>query len=182
MPVDNPQCANYFYYCIIQMVFNVSTDLLMLLIPIPFVLNARVPPAKRAMLVGVFSLGIFVVLASVLNKYFNFTMKNTTIYMLWDIRETSTAIYVANIMCWWPLIKKIFGGSGSFLRSGSTSRRSKTSFGFETLPENQQVVMGIQPASPVSPKRRRRDEWGDEVFDHEDLEMSDSKKNWPLKQ
>src|ERR1700749_4117577 len=111
MPVSNPQCANYFYYCIIQMVFNVSTDLLMLVIPAPFILHARVPPLKKMLLCGIFSLGIFVVLAAVLNKYYNFTMPNTTVYMLWDIREASTSIYVANMMCLWPLLRKLFGWS-----------------------------------------------------------------------
>jgi hypothetical protein len=124
MPVDNPQCADYFYYCIIQMVFNVSTDLLMLVIPAPFIINARVPPLKKALLVSIFSLGIFVVLAAVLNKYYNFTMPNTTVYMLWDIRETSTSIYVANVMCWWPLLRKIFGLS-TFVRSATRSKSSQ---------------------------------------------------------
>jgi len=48
-------------------------------------------------------------------------MPNTTVYMVWDIRETSTAVYVANIMCWWPLLRKFFGWS-SFIRG--SSRRS----------------------------------------------------------
>jgi hypothetical protein len=124
VPVSNPQCANYFIYCIIQMVFNVSSDILMLLVPVPFILQARVAPAKRAMLIGIFSLGAFVVLAAILNKAYNFTSPNATVYMLWDIRETSTSIYVANIMCWWPLLRKIFGLK-SFLRS---SRNQYPSF------------------------------------------------------
>jgi hypothetical protein len=127
MPVDNPECADYFIYCIIQMVFNVSSDLLMLLIPLPFVINARVPPAKRVLLVAIFSLGIFVVLAAVLNKYYNFTSPGTTVYMIWDIRETSTSVYVANIMCWWPLLRKVFGWS-AFLRGSFGSRRSNVIF------------------------------------------------------
>jgi hypothetical protein len=109
-------------YCIIQMVFNVSSDILMLFLPLPFIINSKVPPVKRAMLIGIFSLGIFVILAAVLNKFYNFTMPNTTVYMVWDIRETSTSIYVANVMCWWPLLRKIFGLS-TFLR-GSTGSRS----------------------------------------------------------
>jgi len=106
------------------MVFNVSSDILMLLIPIPFILQARVAPAKRAMLIGIFSLGAFVVLAAILNKAYNFTSPNATIYMLWDIRETSTAIYVANVMCWWPLLRKFFDLK-SFLRA---SRNQYSSF------------------------------------------------------
>jgi hypothetical protein len=120
LPVDNPQCTTYFYYCIIQMVFNVTTDLLMLGIPVPFIINVRVTHIKKAMLIGIFSLGIFVILAAVLGKYYNFTMPNTTVYMVWNIRETSTSIYVANIMCLWPLLRKMFGWS-TFSRSSAKS-------------------------------------------------------------
>jgi hypothetical protein len=105
------------------MVFNVSSDVLMLFIPLPFIINSKLPPFKRAMLVVIFSLGIFVILAAVLNKYYNFSMPNTTVYMVWDIRETSTSICVANIMCWWPLLRKIFGLS-TFLMGSAGSRSS----------------------------------------------------------
>jgi hypothetical protein len=119
LPVRNPQCANYFYYCIIQLVFNVSSDFLMLLIPLPFIINAKVPPLKRMLLIAIFSLGLFVILAAILNKYYNFTMTNTTVYMVWHIREASTSIYVANIMCWWPLLRKVFGWKRFLQRSNN---------------------------------------------------------------
>ena len=123
MPVHNPQCASYWNYCIIQMVFNVSSDLLTLLVPLPFVVGAHVPPAKKVLLAGIFSLGIFVILAAILNKVYNFTSPNVTVYMLWDIRETSTAVYVANMMCWWPLLRKLFGKS-AFLRDSFGSKKN----------------------------------------------------------
>jgi hypothetical protein len=124
LPVENQQCATYFYYCIIQMVFNVTTDLLMLGIPIPFIINIQVTRVRKIMLVGIFSLGIFVILAAVLSKYYNFSMPNTTIYMVWDIRETGTAMCVANIMCLWPLLRKVFGWS-TFSRSRGRSKSSQ---------------------------------------------------------
>lgn len=119
LPVDNPQCANYFHYCIIQMVFNVSSDFLMLLIPLPLIINAKVPPLKRTLLVAIFSLGLFVILAAILNKYYNFTMPHTTVYMLWHVREASVSIYVANIMCLWPLLRKMFGWKRFLQRSSN---------------------------------------------------------------
>lgn len=106
---NDPQCANYHNYCIIQMVFNISTDFCMLLLPLPFIIHARVPKLKRCLLIAIFSLGAFVILAAILNKYYNFSNPNTTVYMVWHIRECSTSIYVANIMCWWPLLRKFFG-------------------------------------------------------------------------
>ncbi|KAI9830729.1 MAG: hypothetical protein M1819_005393 [Sarea resinae] len=120
-PVHNPQCANFRNYCITQMVFNVSSDALLLAIPLPLLLKSQLPPKKKALLVAVFSLGVFVMLAAILNKCYNFTMPNTTIYMVWHIREASTSIYVANLMCWWPLLRFLFGFR-SF--SGGPSSRS----------------------------------------------------------
>lgn len=57
----------------------------------------------------VFSLGIFIILAAILNKYYNFSNPLTTVYQLWYIREASVAIFVVNLICWWPLLRKVFG-------------------------------------------------------------------------
>ncbi|OCK79055.1 hypothetical protein K432DRAFT_300664 [Lepidopterella palustris CBS 459.81] len=121
LPVDNPQCYTYHTYCIVQTVFNISSDMLMLAIPIPLIIKANVPPAKKALLFGIFSLGIFVILAAILNKYYNFANSGTTIYMVWHIREASTSVIVANLMCWWPLLQKLFG-LRAFIRSAGSKR------------------------------------------------------------
>lgn len=81
----------------------------MLAVPIPIILKGNFKPAKKAALLGVFSMGIFVILAAILNKYYNFSMPGTTVYMVWHIREASVSVMVANLMCWWPLLRKIFG-------------------------------------------------------------------------
>jgi hypothetical protein len=145
LPVVNPQCATYFYYCIIQMVFNVTTDFLMLAIPVPFIINVKVTRVRKTMLIGIFSLGIFVILAAVLSKYYNFTRPNTTVYMVWDIRETGTAVCVANIMCLWPLLRKMFGWS-TFSRSITRSKSSQRLRSTPT-PEVDDVIMVDQNRS-----------------------------------
>jgi hypothetical protein len=109
MPVHNMQCATYQHYSITQAVFNISSDAFMLMIPIPLIMRAQIHLRKKLLLCAVFSLGIFVIVAAILNKYFNFASPLTTTYQIWYIREASTSIYVANIMCWWPLLRKIFG-------------------------------------------------------------------------
>jgi hypothetical protein len=106
------------------MVFNITTDILMLGIPVPFIINVRVTRVRKTMLVGIFSLGIFIILAAVLGKYYNFTMPNTTVYMVWNIRETGTSICVVNIMCLWPLLRKMFGWS-TFSRNSMRSKSSQ---------------------------------------------------------
>ncbi|KAL2216766.1 hypothetical protein M432DRAFT_80224 [Thermoascus aurantiacus ATCC 26904] len=109
MPVKDMQCATYQHYSITQAVFNISSDAAMLAIPIPLLIKAQINLRKKILLMCVMSLGIFVIVAAILNKYFNFASPLTTTYQIWYIREASTAIYVANIMCWWPLLRKIFG-------------------------------------------------------------------------
>ena len=61
------------------------------------------------MLCGVFSLGVFVILSAVLNRYYNFTAGyGSLIYLNWYAGETSTAVIVANVPHCWPLLSRIF--------------------------------------------------------------------------
>ncbi|KAJ5632487.1 hypothetical protein N7490_008826 [Penicillium lividum] len=109
MPVQNMQCATYQRYSITQAVFNISSDTVMFVIPIPLLIRAQLKKHRKILLLGVMSLGLFTIIAAILNKYFNFASPLTTTYQIWYIREASTAIYVANLMCWWPLLRKLFG-------------------------------------------------------------------------
>ncbi|CEJ55571.1 hypothetical protein PMG11_01822 [Penicillium brasilianum] len=109
MPVQNMQCATYQYYSITQAVFNISSDAMMFAVPIPLLVKAQLKRRRKVLLLGVMSLGLFTIIAAILNKYFNFASPLTTTYQIWYIREASTAIYVANLMCWWPLLRKLFG-------------------------------------------------------------------------
>ncbi|CAG8330779.1 unnamed protein product [Penicillium nalgiovense] len=109
MPVENMQCATYQHYSITQAVFNISSDAVMFAIPIPLLIRAQLKRRRKVVLIGVMSLGLFTIIAAILNKYFNFASPLTTTYQIWYIREASTAIYVANLMCWWPLLRKLFG-------------------------------------------------------------------------
>jgi hypothetical protein len=86
-----------------------------------------------------------VVLAAILNKVYNFTSPDATIYMLWDIRETSTSIYVANLMCLWPLLRKLFGLK-SFLRSSRKQYYSNRDSGPTPI-----LTQGIALEVPDSP-------------------------------
>jgi hypothetical protein len=63
MPPPNPQCTTLQYYAISQGVFNISSDALMLLIPLPLIIRMAVPWRQKIVLVIIFSMGIFVILA-----------------------------------------------------------------------------------------------------------------------
>lgn len=108
MPVENMQCATYQHYSITQAVFNISSDAAMLAIPVPLLIKAQMKKTKKVLLVCIMSLGVFTIMAAILNKVFNFASPLTTTYQIWYIREASTSIYVANLVCLWPLLRKIF--------------------------------------------------------------------------
>ncbi|KAJ5739077.1 hypothetical protein N7533_011861 [Penicillium manginii] len=135
MPVSNAQCATYQHYSITQAVFNISSDAFMFAIPIPLIVKAKLPRRRKFLLLLVMSLGLFTIIAAILNKYFNFASPLTTVYQIWYIREASTAIFVANMMCWWPLLRKLFGMKAfqyistprrSYRKTDENNTRSKT--------------------------------------------------------
>jgi hypothetical protein len=47
-------------------------------------------------------------LSAILNKYYSFTQPFGPDWTLWYIRESSTALIVANLPLTWPLIRRIF--------------------------------------------------------------------------
>lgn len=112
LPPSNPQCANYGHYCITILVFNTSSDILLMLIPIPLIWKAQMKRKKKLMLCAVFSLGLFNVVAAVLNKTYNWILPGSSVYMIWYVRESSTGIYVANATCCWPLFRKFLAATG----------------------------------------------------------------------
>lgn len=150
MPVQNMQCATYAHYSITQAVFNISSDAVMLEIPIPLLIRAQIAVRKKVLLICVMSLGIFVIIAAILNKYFNFALLLTTIYQIRYIREASTAMYVANLMCWWPLLRKILGWRAFQYNSSRSYTHQKNSRHFANLPGD--TAQSSRPRSGVPSK------------------------------
>lgn len=125
LPPDNPQCSHYGHYCITILIFNTTTDILMFLIPIPLIWKAQMKLKKKLMLCAVFSLGLFNVVAAVLNKTYNWILPGSRVYMIWYVRESSTCIYVANATCCWPLFRTILAATGLGGSWTNSATRSK---------------------------------------------------------
>lgn len=106
MPPPDAQCTTLQYYAIVQGCFNITSDLLMLCVPIPLVLNLKVALQQKIVLLLIFSLGLFVVVAALLTKIFNLSDVWDPSYMLWYVREASVAVYVANLPMIWPLLRE----------------------------------------------------------------------------
>ncbi|GAB7349185.1 hypothetical protein MBLNU459_g8118t2 [Dothideomycetes sp. NU459] len=99
-------CMVLYDYLIVQAVFNISSDLFMLLIPLPLIMGVAVPMKQKLVLLIIFSMGIFVIVAAVLTKAEFFISIYSADYMFWYTREASVAVYVANLPCIWPLLRE----------------------------------------------------------------------------
>ncbi|KAF7506658.1 hypothetical protein GJ744_011487 [Endocarpon pusillum] len=127
VPPPDPQCTTLQHYSITQGVFNISSDLMMLGVMLPLLAQTNLPSKQKVVLVGIFSMGSFVIVAAILTKVFNLGDVYSTIYMLWYIREASVAIYVANLPLIWPLLREWFPHLRVFTpghRSTSSNRKT----------------------------------------------------------
>ena len=70
-------------------------------------LRMKLPWQKKVPLVLIFSLGIFVILAAVLNKVYSFSQPFGGMWSFWYVRESSTAMLVANLPFVWQVWRKI---------------------------------------------------------------------------
>ncbi|CAD6498973.1 BgTH12-04627 [Blumeria graminis f. sp. triticale] len=147
VPVENDQCATKFNHMIINAIFNMSSDLMILCIPLPLLLACQLPKGKKLMLTSVFGLGIFVILAAALNKYFSFCDPFSHVWEIWYMREASMAVYVANMPMLWSLSRQLFGLQSFFGRALSPKEAffdKATVNPCKSLYENANPFMGFE--------------------------------------
>jgi hypothetical protein len=106
VPPPDAQCTTLQFYAINQACWNISSDILMLCVPLPIVWKLKMPVRQKVGLGIVFTLGGYVIVAAVLTKAFNLSDVYDPSYMLWYIREASVAVYVANLPILWPLLRE----------------------------------------------------------------------------
>ena len=159
VPAANPQCSTYHDHLILNTAINVSSDLMMLCIPLPVLIRAQLPLKKKLILCIVFSIGVFVIISAILSKYYSFslpygvdwvrlfitrqfmsTFANFRPKVHWYVREVSTAVIVANMPHLWALVRRIFN-LRAFLSHGLALRsRLGTSSRPETMPRATQIT------------------------------------------
>ncbi|KAG5927754.1 hypothetical protein E4U42_001841 [Claviceps africana] len=141
VPPISTQCSAATYHLITNAVLNVSSDIMIILIPLPVFLQSQLAIKKKIILMGVFALGVFTILSAILNKYHSFKDPFSSEWIFWYIRESSTAIIVANLPLTWTVFRRLFN-LGSFNRSEYSSkvRCAKSSYisrSHVTCPRNQ---------------------------------------------
>ncbi|KAI9035731.1 uncharacterized protein KD926_002952 [Aspergillus affinis] len=109
VPTPNEQCSTYQYYEIIQGCISISADVFMLLIGLPLLLQVRVPLKQKLILVVIFGMGIFVIVAAILNKVYCLVPALISyVYMNWYFREVTVAVLVTNLPLIWSLLRDVF--------------------------------------------------------------------------
>ncbi|TGO40968.1 hypothetical protein BHYA_0028g00090 [Botrytis hyacinthi] len=125
VPTPNEQCSTALNHLIVNATFNISSDLMMLFLPMPLVIKAQLPTLKKALLISVFSLGIFAIISAAANKYYSFVHPFGVMWTYWYIREASTVMFVTNIPMCWPLARKLFGWRSWSGTSEGTKSKSR---------------------------------------------------------
>ncbi|KAG6041202.1 hypothetical protein E4U41_005692, partial [Claviceps citrina] len=109
VPVRIEQCATYYDHMIFATACNISSDILLLLIPVPIILKTRLPRKRKTILVLILGLGVFNILAAILNRYYNFSNPNTYVFLYWYVAEMGIAMLVGNLPLCWPVLRVICG-------------------------------------------------------------------------
>ncbi|KAH8802994.1 hypothetical protein F5884DRAFT_903598 [Xylogone sp. PMI_703] len=109
VPAINDQCWSYFNFEIVEATFNISADLMVLLVALPLLAKLHVPIRQKAILLGVFGMGVFIIIAAILTKVYSLDPNLVSYaYLNWYFREASVSVYVTNGPAIWALIRDIF--------------------------------------------------------------------------
>ncbi|KAH7121358.1 hypothetical protein EDB81DRAFT_847494 [Dactylonectria macrodidyma] len=132
VPPDSVQCSAATNHLITNAVLNISSDIMIILIPMPIFLKSQLPTKRKAVLIGVFALGAFTILSAILNKFYSFNEPFGSNWTFWYIRESSTALITANLPYIWTLLRRIFNlksfAGYSNKRSTNPSTRFQSNF------------------------------------------------------
>ena len=109
VPTPNRQCDAATNHLITNAVFNLTSDCAMLAVGLPMFLRMQLPWQKKFPVVGIFSLGIFTILAAILNKVYSFSEPFGSLWTFWYVRESSTALLVANLPFVWTFWRRVAG-------------------------------------------------------------------------
>jgi len=127
VPPENFQCDTYHDHLIVNLVFNVTSDLMMLAIPAPMLARSSLPLRKKIILCGIFSLGAFVIICAILSKFYSLSFPYGIEWVHWYVREASVAVMVANIPHCWLLLRRAFH-LRAFLSNSTMHTRGESRF------------------------------------------------------
>lgn len=131
-------CSAETNHMITNAVLNISSDIIIIGLPMPVFIQSQLPIKRKVVLCGVFALGIFTVflrmapvacdiangeqiLAAALSKYYSLENPYGNEWIYWYIREVSTAIITANLPLTWTLLQHVFRLGSFHAKYGKSS-------------------------------------------------------------
>ncbi|RMZ88996.1 hypothetical protein DV736_g3789, partial [Chaetothyriales sp. CBS 134916] len=121
-----PSCTTAQHHLIMSYTFNISSDLLILIVPVPLIVRSQLPWKRKAIIIAIFSFGIFVIISATLSRYYTFDKPDSILWIFWYVREASTIVIVANIPHLYALLRQIFHIDAF----GSLVQNTKSRFGY----------------------------------------------------
>ncbi|RYP24635.1 hypothetical protein DL767_008579 [Monosporascus sp. MG133] len=108
-----------------------SNDIMIIILPMPVLVQSQLPLRKKIILCGIFALGLFTILSAILSKYYSFTKPFDPAWTFWYIRESSTAIITANLPLTYSLLQAALRqcGLGSKLSKKRKSEPYRSAYG-----------------------------------------------------
>lgn len=107
-PTNNTQCTTALHHLIVNISFNLSSDLLIMSIPLPLLFRTRMDLKRKIFVIFPFLMGLFTIVCAILSKHLSFTQPFSAKWVYWYCREASTAMIVTNIPYSWALIQRAF--------------------------------------------------------------------------
>ncbi|KAH6673931.1 hypothetical protein F5X68DRAFT_40837 [Plectosphaerella plurivora] len=182
VPPDNVQCSAATNHLITNMVLNISSDIMIILIPMPVFLQSKIAPKKKLILCGVFAVGCFTILSAILNKYYSFTDPFGADWTFWYIRESSTALITANLPMTWTLCRRVFSltsfhEKSSYPRTGSAAftNRFRSNYGRGTTVSAADNRPDAHELSRAGSQEHINREYADiplKIYQHHEIEIS----------
>lgn len=135
-PTDDIECATATPHLKMNLAFNVSSDVLIMSIPLPLLLKTHLDLKAKIILACPFCMGLFTISCAIASKQLSFSKPYSPDWVYWYCREASTAIIVANMPYNWTLIRRmfhiktVFGGYPSLdIQSGQMQHLDGVSLG-----------------------------------------------------
>ncbi|EKJ77421.1 hypothetical protein NXS19_010659 [Fusarium pseudograminearum] len=123
VPPDDLNCSAETNHMITNAVVNISSDVMIIILPMPVFLQSQLPLKRKIILCGVFALGIFTILAATMSKIYSLGDPYGIDWSYWYIREVSTAVIAANLPLTWTLLQRIFRLGSFSARYGKSSNQ-----------------------------------------------------------
>ncbi|KAI8936146.1 hypothetical protein NX059_007641 [Plenodomus lindquistii] len=154
------------------LVLNLTTDMCIMLIPIPIIIPLRISWGRKLGLLMMFSAGVFVMIAAILRVYFVLVERRGGVAAIWSCREDIVAVIIGQATMVRPLFTKRFWNE---TRTGSSaydsSKPSQTEGSHElsggSIPNKRVSRLGFRPVKDpydISVLRTRGNESQEDII------------------